>query len=286
MGDGRTYCRYCFVYNDDWVPRCPACGRCGAMLPVGLTPSVGIREGHRSLADIDADKGERVSMGIPHLDDVLGHDWNAPSATGLRVPSLVLLSGAPGCGKSTLAVTAAARAGVQTLYLATEQSLEEIRETADRCALTRREMERVHIEPAESLRQAIKLMRERRARVVVLDSLTELMDPDHDTGDFQANVTRTAIALSKEASAHRRGIIATAQVNKVLDLVGLKRLEHAAGALMRFEPHGQDMRLLHCPTKNRFGRTGVQRWFVMGDRGLQPCAPPPDPVVEGSSATA
>lgn len=250
------------------------------MLPPGVSfaPQQRARAGPMTLADVEAPVTERVSTGVPGVDTVLGWNFNAPTVRGLKIPSFVLIAGNPGGGKSTLVLMVAARADVQTLYLTTEQTMDEIRETADRCCLTKKELGRIHAERVRSLSEAILLMRKWRSKIVIIDSINELTDPGPDTGDHRANITRYAIALKDEAEVHRRGILAVAQVKKDLDIFGEKRLEHACTALMRFDMHG-DLRSLHCPEKNRAGRTGVKSWFRMTDQGLLECDAPPDPRV-------
>ena len=84
---------------------------------------------------------ERISTGISELDRVLGG--------GLVKGSLVLISGEPGIGKSTIIVQAAAkiaRTGCKVLYVSGEESEEQIKMRADRVCpnLKHRERHRRH----------------------------------------------------------------------------------------------------------------------------------------------
>ena len=87
-----------------WTGQCPGCGAWNT-LEQASSPSPGRRGGGGAgrgrapkpvaLRDVKAERSERLSTGIAELDRVLGG--------GLVPGSLVLLGGAPGIGKSTLA---------------------------------------------------------------------------------------------------------------------------------------------------------------------------------------
>jgi DNA repair protein RadA/Sms len=80
-----------------------------------------------ALRDVKAERSERLGTGIAELDRVLGG--------GLVPGSLVLLGGAPGIGKSTLAGMALANiaeAGHEVLYVSGEESAAQVRRRAER----------------------------------------------------------------------------------------------------------------------------------------------------------
>ena len=79
------------------------------------------------LRDVQAERSARLGTGIAELDRVLGG--------GLVPGSLVLLGGAPGIGKSTLAGMALANigaAGNEVLYVSGEESAAQVRRRAER----------------------------------------------------------------------------------------------------------------------------------------------------------
>lgn len=56
----------------------------------------------KQLKDTPPLVGARISTGIHALDKLLGCNRDAPDVHGFHVPSIVLLTGAPGVGKTTL----------------------------------------------------------------------------------------------------------------------------------------------------------------------------------------
>ncbi len=212
--------------------------------------------------------GIRISTGIEGFDRVLGTNWRTKKS-GINVPSTVLLAGAAGVGKSTLLMRVASSLETRKfLYLSTEQTLEEIRDNAERCGLTIKDMKRIEAHRISTLEEALKLMRKRDPRVVVLDSLNELVDPRRDTGDVHANLIRTTNSLKLEAEKRNRAIILITHMNKKEEIAGVQRIQHIVSAVMRFEKRGK-LRVVHCPDKNRFGSTSEKAYFKMTERGME-----------------
>src|SRR5206468_3372958 len=86
--------------------------------------------GPRPLATVDAGDALRRPTGLGELDRVLGG--------GLVRGSVVLVGGDPGIGKSTLALQACgalASQGLPVLYVAGEESPEQVRMRADRLGM-------------------------------------------------------------------------------------------------------------------------------------------------------
>ena len=132
-------CQECGYESPKWMGQC-ICGAWGTMVEekVDLEPekdmrsrSSAVRNGRKVkpsvLKKVGSADYERISTGIGELDRVLGG--------GLVKGSLVLISGEPGIGKSTLIVQAAshiAKAGKTVLYVSGEESEEQIKMRADR----------------------------------------------------------------------------------------------------------------------------------------------------------
>src|SRR5919204_5850509 len=103
-GKAASYrCSECGHAALTWTGQCPGCGAWNTLEQTSSTsPSRRGPGGGRAsapkpvpLRDVTAERSERLGTGIAELDRVLGG--------GLVPGSLVLLRGAPGIGKSTLA---------------------------------------------------------------------------------------------------------------------------------------------------------------------------------------
>src|SRR5436190_8546305 len=92
-------CSECGYATGKWLGRCPECGSWGTLVeervetkdrrPLAVASRPLLR-----LVDVETAEANRLATGIPELDRVLGG--------GLVPASLVLVSGDPGIGKSTL----------------------------------------------------------------------------------------------------------------------------------------------------------------------------------------
>ena len=102
------YCTNCGNEYPQFLGRCPACGEWNTMKEMtvepkkgaagtkGVAKAVSTERKPLRLKEIDYSKEERISLGMPEVDRLLG---------GGMVPgSLVLIGGEPGIGKSTLSL--------------------------------------------------------------------------------------------------------------------------------------------------------------------------------------
>src|SRR5258705_5858890 len=130
-------CQQCGHAAPRWLGQCPSCEGWGTLVEeampqprarAGPAPATG--PAPQSLAAVGVSATIRRSTGVGELDRVLGG--------GLVQGSIVLLGGDPGIGKSTLALQACgalASQGLPVLYVAGEESPEQVRLRADRLGL-------------------------------------------------------------------------------------------------------------------------------------------------------
>jgi len=129
-------CQTCGHETVKWSGRCPACGAWNTLAETRIEKQDKPAELRTSSVEISllseiAQSGEaRRSTGIDELDRVLGG--------GVMPASVVLISGDPGIGKSTLLLQMAAslvRQNISCLYVSGEESLKQIKTRADRLAV-------------------------------------------------------------------------------------------------------------------------------------------------------
>ncbi|HMA05815.1 MAG TPA: DNA repair and recombination protein RadB [Methanomicrobiales archaeon] len=185
---------------------------------------------------------ERVPTGIPALDSLLGG--------GLERRAITQIYGEPGCGKSTLALIAAAerlRAGESVIYLDTEGfSVERFRQVAgERAEELARSL--FLFEPLDFEQQGLmiaeseRLLQKGGVGLLVIDSATALYRTELASGqEAQRRLARQVIYLLGLAKRYNVPVLITNQVytdvtRNVFMGLGGTTMAHLSKAIVRLE---------------------------------------------------
>src|SRR5947208_11553098 len=249
-----------------WTGRCPGCGEWNSLVetrPEPVTPARrrggGPAQAPIPLRDVEPPAVDRLSTSIAELDRVLGG--------GLVPGSLVLLGGAPGIGKSTIAGMALANlaaAGNDVLYVSGEESAAQVRRRAERlgeAALS------VPMLAEPSLESVLAALESERPAGCVIDSVQTLAIPDSAPGSVGA-IREATSALLETAKRLDVTLILIGHVTKEGSLAGPRALEHLVDCVLHFE--GERKRTFRTvrALKNRFGATSEVGVFEMRQGGL------------------
>jgi DNA repair protein RadA/Sms len=215
----------------------------------------------RPLASVAAGETLRRGTGLAELDRVLGG--------GLVQGSVVLVGGDPGIGKSTLALQACgalARQGVPVLYVAGEESPEQVRMRADRLGMA----ESGVLIVAETSAEAVAELIERtRPAAVVVDSIQTVYTAALGSAPGSVGQVRESAALLvARAKASGVATFLIGHVTKEGTLAGPRVLEHLVDTVLYFEGDGAHALRVLRAVKNRFGSTNEVAVFEMGEGGL------------------
>ncbi|TMB05811.1 MAG: DNA repair protein RadA, partial [Deltaproteobacteria bacterium] len=169
-------CQQCGRAAPRWLGQCPGCGAWHALVEEAVRETRKRSErgapasaAPRSLAAVTAGETLRRSTGLGELDRVLGG--------GLVQGSVVLIGGDPGIGKSTLALQACgalARQGLPVLYVAGEESPEQVRLRAERLGMTEAGVGDVQVLPETAVEAVVEQLERTRPAAVVVDSIQTL----------------------------------------------------------------------------------------------------------------
>jgi DNA repair protein RadA/Sms len=224
-----------------------------ARAPAGATP--------RPLAAVATQDSIRRSTGLVELDRVLGG--------GLVQGSVILVGGDPGIGKSTLtlqACSALARRGLGVLYVAGEESPEQVRLRADRLGLGDAQ---VLILPETDAEAVITQLDALRPAAVVVDSIQTLHTAALASAPGSVGQVRESAALlTTHCKATGTACILIGHVTKEGALAGPRVLEHLVDTVLYFEGDGAHALRVLRAVKNRFGSTNEVGVFEMGEGGL------------------
>ena len=249
-----------------WTGQCPGCGawntlEAQAAKPVrgGGARKAGPAAKPTPLRAVEAERSARLLTGIGELDRVLGG--------GLVPGSLVLLGGAPGIGKSTLASMALANAaagGAKTIYVSGEESAAQIRTRAQRLGEAALE---VPVLAENSLEAVLATIEAERPAVCAIDSVQTLVAGDSTPGSVGA-VREATAALMDVAKRMDVTMLLIGHVTKEGSLAGPRALEHLVDTVLQFEGERERSFRTVRALKNRFGATSETGVFEMREGGL------------------
>ncbi len=264
-------CTECGYNSPKWNGQCPSCRRWNTMeeeiaVAGGAKGSSFVDEvmleasEPQNIKDIGTEDEHRYFTGVGELDRVLGG--------GLVKGSLVLLSGDPGIGKSTLLLQICRYLcrGLKVLYVSGEESVRQIKLRANRLGV---ESENLYLISQTNVEAIINTIAKFKPDVVMIDSIQtmSLSTVSSSTGSI-TQVRECTNAFMKTAKTAEIPIFIVGHVNKDGAIAGPKVLEHIVDTVLYFEgDRNMSYRILRA-TKNRFGSTNEIGVFEMQSEGL------------------
>ncbi len=261
-------CSQCGYESVKWYGCCPSCGEWNCMneeTKAILSPSLKkVFSDHipsvLSINDIIADTNIRHETGMAELDRVLGG--------GIVGGSLVLLSGDPGIGKSTILLQICEFLGkdLKILYVSGEESAHQLKLRADRLRVTTGNLSFMCETDAEII---VEFIRKSSISFVIIDSIQTMNITELASSPGSVTQVRESTSLfMRTAKSLSIPIFIVGHVNKDGNIAGPKVLEHIVDAVLYFEGERHlSYRILRA-VKNRYGSTNEIGVFEMLERGL------------------
>src|SRR3989338_6066432 len=264
-------CQSCGHQQHKWLGRCPGCQAWNSLVeevnkPTGKA-SFGSTSKVTRITEIEHEHTQRYAFNMPELDRVLGG--------GLVPGSVILLGGEPGIGKSTLLLTCAhkmAELGLSVLYISGEESMSQIRMTADRLSALH---ENLYLLSETNLNTALHAVEKITPKVLVLDSVQTLFAPDLESAPGSVSQIREVTAqIVMRAKSMGMATFLVGHVTKDGQIAGPRLLEHMVDTVLYFESTRTGPYRFLRAHKNRFGSTNEIGVFEMRGDGLGEVANP------------
>lgn len=275
-------CGECGAESPKWAGKCPSCqswntleevvrSEGGARVGVKLTGLTG--ETPRKINEISADEHVRIKTGIGEFDRALGG--------GIVPGSLILLSGDPGIGKSTMLLQVCDRLpdGMTTLYVSGEESASQIKLRAGRLGV---DGSSVFLLNENDVTVIVSQIERLKPDLIVIDSIQTIVHPEISSSAGSIVQVREATNVFMHV-AKQTGIpvFLIGHVNKDGAVAGPKVMEHIVDAVLYFEgERNLNYRILRT-IKNRFGSTNEIGVFDMTEQGLCEVSNPSSVMLEG-----
>ncbi|TFC47255.1 DNA repair protein RadA [Cryobacterium sp. TMT1-21] len=282
-------CTECGWTTLKWAGRCGECQQWGtvvdmtekASLARALKPASVSGDGiARPITHVDTNAVSHWPTGIDEFDRVLGG--------GIVPGSVILLSGEPGVGKSTLLLEVASKAAAaksRVLYVSAEESVSQVRLRAERTGALQPEL---FIAAETDLATILGQIDAVKPNLVIIDSVQTVASSLSDgLAGMPSQVREVASTLIRVAKDRDLPILLVGHVTKDGTIAGPRLLEHLVDVVCQFEGDRQTALRFVRALKNRFGSTDEVGCFEMTGDGI---AEVPDPsglfLSRGNSAVS
>lgn len=278
-------CSECGLESPKWYGKCPGCGQWNTLneeivesapqkaLGGNGTRSGGLAAKAVSLSELSASEEERYHTGMSELDRVLGG--------GIVKGSLVLVSGEPGIGKSTILLQICQYLGqtLKILYVSGEESGRQIKLRAARLNV---DTENLYILTETDIQAVMEQVRQQKPDLVMIDSIQTMNFTDLNSSPGSVTQVRECTnAIMRTAKSLEIPALIVGHVNKDGAIAGPKVLEHIVDAVLYFEGDRQMSYRLLRAIKNRYGSTNEIGVFEMGEDGLHQIENPSQAMLSG-----
>jgi DNA repair protein RadA/Sms len=221
----------------------------------------------KPITDVSTERVAAWSTQVGEFDRVLGG--------GLVPGAVVLLSGEPGVGKSTLLLEVAAntaKSGKTVLYVSGEESVGQIRLRAERTGAM---SDHLFIASETDLSTVLGQIDAVSPQLLVVDSVQTIAAAEIDgAAGMPSQIREVAANLIRVAKERALPVILVGHVTKDGNIAGPRALEHLVDVVCHFEGDRQTSLRFVRSMKNRFGPTDEVGCFEMTGEGINEV---PDP---------
>lgn len=260
-----------------WSGKCNVCGEWGTLEElteespqIGAKKEKGVKSDYKAITKYNSStdskntsKG-RLSTGLNEFDRVLGG--------GLLSGEVVLLSGEPGVGKSTILLQIALRLSSKKriLYVCGEESPSQLMSRLDRLSKKVGNRDNIFVTNDLVAENIFNLLEEEDFDLLIVDSIQSMSSlTSRGYPGSISQVRASGAVLTRLSKVTGIPSILVGQINKGGDIAGPKILEHIVDCVLYIEGGEYNQYRILRGMKNRFGSTNEIGVFEMTASGLE-----------------
>lgn len=274
-------CSNCDAQSPKWSGRCLECGSWGTL-------SEAIVDSHQKkndeanqvgaakildLRDIKSGLLTRLTTGLEEVDRVLGG--------GIVPGSLILLSGEPGIGKSTLVaqIAGSSKSKLSVIYASGEESAAQVKGRLERLNCNLEKLKFISETNVERIITAAKVA---KPDILIVDSIQTVYSNQviSEAGGI-SQIRATAVKFLELAKENDITVLIIGHITKDGQIAGPKSLEHIVDTVLTLESENSHNYSLLRSTKNRFGSVNELGVLEMTSLGFREIKNPGAVFIEG-----
>jgi DNA repair protein RadA/Sms len=264
-------CSSCGETSSSWSGKCFSCGEWNTLveetapLVASSIHAGGVSKARalapETIATAITHDYKRLKTGKKSFDDLLGG--------GVVRGGVVLFTGEPGIGKSTLLIQIAnyIAAGNKVLYVSGEESVHQVSMRASRLKINEKNLEIASSNSAEDIAITIA---SKKYDLVVVDSIqTVSCSSVPSIAGSVPQITNSTHLISTSAKSSNTSLILVGHVTKEGSIAGPKLLEHIVDVVLFLEGDRYGGFRILKSSKNRYGSTADSIIYEMSDAGMK-----------------
>jgi len=261
-------CSSCGYGSATFIGRCPDCGEWNTLRQTQGLDEKSNRKSDKT-ATFNVTGFTQITVSANHIDRLSTHihEFDRVLGKGFVPGQVILLTGEPGIGKSTLLLQALS--SLKALYISGEESGNQIKGRADRLQVKLESCTFSDTLQIEGIVKGIDDLKD-KPDIIVIDSIQMLYSKIQDGSPGSITQLRECgLQLVRLAKEKHIAMILIGHVTKDGDIAGPKIVEHMVDTVLSFEGEKlSHFRILRA-TKNRFGSTDEIGIFEMTSLGLK-----------------